>query len=222
MRILYHHPLSPSSRKVRLLLGECDISFELKLEKPWERRAEFLALSMSGEVPAYVEEDGFSLNDANAICEYILETKPNVNFLGEDARARAATRRLTGFFDRVFYQDVVGSLVVEKALKRLQGLGTPEAAIIRQGYAALEEHMKHINWLADANNWLAGERLSLADIAAAAHVSVVDYLGDVPWEKYPEAKNWYARIKSRPSFRGLLADTIPGLPPQPHYANLDF
>lgn len=204
------------------MLAECDILFELRLEKPWERRTEFLAISMSGEVPALVEDDGFCLNDATAICEYVQETKTTPNLLGDEARTRALTRRLSGFFDRVFYQDVVGTLVVEKALKRLQGQGTPEAALIRQGYAALEEHLKHINWLADQNNWLAGDRLSLADISAAAQISIVDYLGDVPWEKHPEAKNWYARIKSRPSFRSLLADTIPGLPPPSHYANLDF
>lgn len=222
MRTLYHHPLSPPSRKVRLLLAECDIPFELKIEKPWERRAEFLAISMTGEVPALVEEDDFSLNDANAICEYVFETQSAPHLLGEIPRERAKVRKLSGFFDRVFYHDVVATLVVEKALKRLQGMGTPDAVAIRRGYSALDEHMKHLSWLAEQNNWLAGERLSLVDIAAAAQLSVVDYLGDVPWDKYAEAKNWYARIKSRPSFRGLLADTIPGLPPAPHYANLDF
>ena len=69
---------------------------------------------------------------------------------------------------------------------------------------------------------MAGEDYSLADIAAAAHLSTVDYLGDVPWTEHEEAKDWYARIKSRPSFRSLLEDNIPGVPPPKHYADLDF
>jgi glutathione S-transferase len=64
--------------------------------------------------------------------------------------------------------------------------------------------------------------MSLADVAAAAHLSCIDYIGDVPWEAYELAKNWYARIKSRPSFRSILADHIAGMPPPKHYADLDF
>jgi glutathione S-transferase len=222
MKTLHHHPLSPFCRKVRLVLSECNIPFEARIEKPWERRPEFMAVSPTGDVPVLVEGDGFALTDSTAICEYIQEIKPHPNLLGEDAKARAETRRLAGFFDRVFYQDVGMTLVAEKALKRLRGAGTPDAVTIRQGYVALDEHMKHVNWLAEQRNWLASDRLSLADITAAAQISVIDYLGDVPWDTYPEARNWYARIKSRPSFRQILADTIPGLPPPPNYANLDF
>jgi len=74
----------------------------------------------------------------------------------------------------------------------------------------------------ERRRWLAGENFSLADITAAAHLSTLDYLGDVPWDNHEPAKEWYARIKSRPSFRPLLADHIPGAPPPKHYADLDF
>lgn len=204
------------------MLAEKDIAVELKLEKPWEGRAEFLALSPGGEVPVFVAEDGFTLNDGLAICDYVEEIKPEPVLIGRTIETRARVRNLAQFFNRVFARDVVDTLVVEKALKRMQGLGEPAAVTIRRGYAALDEHMKYVSWLADANKWLAGDALSLADITAAAHLSIVDYLGDVPWDRFPEAKAWYARIKSRPSFRPLLADHIPGLPPPPHYANLDF
>lgn len=222
MFTLYHHPLSPFCRKIRLLLSEKDIPYNAIVEKPWERRAEFLALSPSGEVPLLIIKDGFTLNDQHAICEYIEEINDRPNFISDETEERARIRNLSGFFDRVFYQDVGQTLLAEKALKRLQGLGTPEAVTIRKGYAAIDEHMKYINWLAEQNNWLAGDNMTLADFSAAAQLSVIDYLGDVPWDKYDEARIWYARIKSRPSFRPLLADHIPGLPPPAHYANLDF
>lgn len=219
---LYHHPLSPASRTVRLMLAEKDISFDAKLEKPWEGRAEFMAMSPGGEVPVFVADDGFTVTDGFAICDYLEETHPKTALIGSTTECRARTRSLAQFFNRVFARDVVDTLVVEKALKRMQGAGEPEALTIRQGYAALNEHMKYLNWLAEQNKWLAGDTLSLADLAAAAHLSIVDYLGDIPWDRFGEAKAWYARIKSRPSFRPLLADHIPGLPPPPHYANLDF
>jgi glutathione S-transferase len=222
MFTLYHHPLSPFCRKIRLLLAEKDMAFTPVIEKPWERRAEFIALSPSGEVPLLLIKEGFSLNDTNAICEYLEEIKDRPNLLGDAVDERARIRSMSGFFDRIFYQDVGNTLLSEKALKRLQGMGTPDALTIRKGYAALDEHMKYINWLAEQNNWLAGDDLTLVDIAAAAQISVIDYLGDVMWDKYDEARMWYARIKSRPSFRPLLADHIPGLPPPSHYANLDF
>lgn len=219
---LLHHPLSAQSRLIRLLLAEKGISFTAQLEKPWEARQEFLALSISGEVPVYIEDDGYCLYDAGAICDYIEATHPTPRFLGQSAKETAAIRQLTHFFSRIFARDVVDTLVNEKAFKRIQGQGVPDALTIRRGYMALDEHMKYLNWLAEQNSGLAGEGLTLADLAAAAHISIVDYLGDVPWDKYNEAKNWYVRLKSRPSFRPLLADHIPGLPPPLHYANLDF
>jgi glutathione S-transferase len=222
MFTLYHHPLSPFCRKIRLLLAEKDIAFTPVVEKPWERRAEFIALSPNGEVPLFVNSEGLALSDTHAIVEYIEEIKDRPNFIGDTAETRAAIRSMSGFFDRLFYQDVGVTLLGEKALKRLHGGGTPDALTIRKGYTALDQHMKYINWLAEQNNWLAGDNLTLVDFSAAAQLSVIDYLGDISWDKYDEARVWYSRIKSRPSFRPILADHIAGLPPPSHYANLDF
>jgi glutathione S-transferase len=223
MKTLYHHPLSSSSRKVRLVLSEKDIPFTAIVEKPWERRQEFLDLSPGGAVPVLVEDDGFFLNNEFAIIEFLEETNSSgPPLLGASARLRAKVRELVGFFDGVFFRDVVENLVMEKALKRLQGSGEPNGVTLRRGYQALDEHLKYINWLAEQNIGLGSDTLTLADLTAAAHLSVIDYLGDIGWDRYPEARHWYSRIKSRPSFRPILADHIPGLPPPPHYANLDF
>ena len=113
-------------------------------------------------------------------------------------------------------------LVNEKVMKRFLGLGEPDSRIIRAAQKNIHTHLDYITFLTDRRHWLAGEVMTLADIAAAAHLSVLDYLGDVPWSDYKSAKHWYARIKSRPSLRPILSDAIPGLPAPKHYANLDF
>lgn len=222
MRLLYHLPLSPFSRKVRVVLHEKNLPFEMQTEKIWDRRPEFLTLNPAGEVPVLVDEDETVVADSGAIVEYLEETCPEPALIGGDAAARAEVRRLVSWFDQKFYREVGRHLVGEKVLNRFLGLGAPRADAIRAGQANLPVHMEYIAWLTERRKWLAGDAFSLADIAAAVHLSTLDYIGDVPWERFGAVKDWYVRIKSRPSFRPLLADHIPGMPPPKHYANLDF
>jgi len=222
MPLLYHLWLSPFSRKVRLVLGEKGLDVSLKVEKVWERRNEFLALNPAGEVPVLVEENGMVLVDSAAICEYLDETHPEPPLIGRAPAARAEARRLVAWFDLKFHREVTVNLVNEKIMKRFLGLGEPNSAAIRAGNHNIHYHLDYIGYLTERRRWLAGDELTLADVAAAAHLSCVDYLGDVPWDDHQPAKDWYARIKSRPSFRSLLGDHIPGAPPPRHYADLDF
>ena len=219
---LYHLPLAPDSRKVRIALKEKGIEFQLVPEKTWEKRAEFLALNPAGQVPVLVEPGGRVLCDDQAICEYLDEVHPDRRLIGFDPASRAETRRLIGLIGRKFDQEVTRCLLGEKLMKRFMGLGQPDSNLIRQGFVNLTWHLEYLAELAEHRRWLAGEDFSLADIAAAAHLSSLDYIGDVPWDDYPPVKDWYARVKSRPSFRPILADHIPGLPPPKHYADLDF
>jgi glutathione S-transferase len=222
MRRLYHFCLQPASRKLRILLKEKSLEFELQAENAWERREAFLALNHAGEVPVLVEPDGTTLADATAIAEYLDEMFPEPPLLGKTPLARAEVRRLVGWFDVKFNREVTVNLLDQKILRRLSGNGGPDSQAIRAGNANIHYHLEYIAWLADRRNWLAGDDFSLADIAAAAHLSSLDYIGDVPWDRHADAKNWYARVKSRPSFRALLADGLPGIAPPAHYADLDF
>jgi glutathione S-transferase len=222
MRLLYHLPLSPYSRKVRLTLAEKRLPFELRVEKVWERRSEYLELNPAGTVPALVEDNSLAIPDSNVICEYLEEAYPDIGLMGRTLAERVEVRRLVAWFDGKFAMEVTRNLVGEKYLKRLTGRGNPDAAAMRTGYVALRYHMEYLGWLAETRKWLAGSSLSLADFAAAAHLSCLDFIGDMDWSLSPAAKDWYARIKSRPSFRGLLADRVPGQVPPQHYADLDF
>jgi glutathione S-transferase len=222
MRILYHLWLSPYARKVRVVLKEKKLDFEMKVEKVWERRPEFLAVNPAGQVPVLVDEDGTTVSDSVAICEYLEELHPEPPLIGTTPKAHAEVRRLQAWFDLKFNHEVTRNLVGEKMMKRFLGLGEPSSAAIRAGLQNIHYHLDYVGYLADRRNWLAGDEFSLADIAAGAQISAVDYIGDVPWDQHPRAREWYARLKSRPSFRPLLADHIPGAPPPAHYANLDF
>lgn len=222
MRVLFHLWLSPACRKVRVVLGEKGLGYELKTENLWERRPAFLGMNPAGDVPVMVEEDGRAFADSTAICEYLEETYPRPPLLPGGPVERAEARRLVAWFDVKFSHEVSQNLIGEKFLKRFLKLGEPDSRALRAGKANIHYHLDYIGWLSDRRNWLAGEDYSLADITAAAHLSALDYLGDVPWERHEPAKEWYARIKSRPSFRPILADHIPGEPPPKHYADLDF
>lgn len=222
MRTLFHLWLHPFSRKVRLALSEKGLEYELRIEKVWERRTEFLALNPAGDVPVLVEPDGTTIANSWVICEYLDEVYGNTNLLGLDPLQRAETRRLVSWFDVKFNREVTENLVGEKLMKRLLKLGEPHGPSIRAGHANVHYHLDYIGFLTEKRNWLAGDNFSLADIAAASHISAIDYIGDVPWEEHQAAREWYARVKSRPSFRSLLEDRIPGFTPVSHYENVDF
>ena len=222
MRRLYHYWFCPFSRKMRVALKEKGLDVKLELELPWTRRHDFLVLNPAGTVPVLVEEDGTAICGTYALMEYLEESVPAPALLGETSQDKAETRRLVDWFDHKFYEEVTSLIVTEKVMKRFLRLGTPEAANIRYAAHNIKHHLKYIEYLTDRRNWLAGDEFSYADISAAAHLSCVDYLGDVPWQDFEGAKNWYARVKSRPSFRPLLKDLIAGLAPSPHYRDLDF
>lgn len=222
MRTLFHLWLHPFSRKIRLVLTEKGLEYDLKLEKVWERRTEFLALNPAGDVPVLVEPDGTTLANSSVICEYLEEVYPDVNLLGIDPVQKAETRRLISWFDVKFNREVTENLVGEKLMKRFLKLGEPHGPSIRAGHANIHYHLDYIGFLTEKRNWLAGNDFSLADIAAASHISAVDYIGDVPWDDHQAAQEWYARVKSRPSFKPLLEERIPGFIPAGHYENVDF
>ncbi len=205
------------------MLKEKTLDVDLQIEKVWERRPGFMALNPAGDVPVLLlDPGGPAICDATAIAEYLEESFADRPLLGQTALERAEIRRLIGWFDVKFNREVTQNLVDEKVTKRLTGLGQPNSQAIKAGYANIHYHLDYIAYLADRRSYLAGADFSLADITAAAHLSCVDYIGDVPWDEHPGAKEWYARVKSRPSFRPLLADHIPGMPPPRHYADLDF
>jgi glutathione S-transferase len=224
-RSLHHFPLDPASRQVRLALGEKRLLFSEVSERYWEPKASLEAMNPSGLTPILVELQGAQrlvICESRAILEHLEEQYPQPDLLGTDPATRAEARRLVQWFERKFDNEVNAYILYEKMDKRLLGLGAPNLANLRQGRDNLRAHLAYLEALLANRDWLAGPRVSQADFAAAAHISVIDYFGDVPWREFSAAKTWYMKIKSRPCFRPLLADRWPGLAPSGHYDNLDF
>ena len=222
--------MNPGSRYIRLLLSEYEQSVSLLEEKEWQRRPEFLRLNPAGTLPVLQLEDETCICGAIIIGEYLDETSGALmrdrRLMAENSSGRAETRRIVEWFLIKFEAEVNRYLLKERVFKQLmrteEGGGPPDSGVIRAARNNLKNHMKYMGMLTSSRDWLAGNTLSHADIAGAAALSVLDYLGEVKWEDEPAVKDWFVRIKSRPSFRPLLEDKVLGLPPTSHYIDLDF
>lgn len=221
MNRLYHFPLSPFCRKVRLTLAEKKLEVELVEERYWEPSTDFLRRNPAGKVPI-LKTDSKLLTESQAICEYLDETNPTPPLMPRDADGRFEVRRICSWFDDKFHSEVTSNLLYERVNKKVMKLGYPDSKAVKSGASRIKYHLDYMAWLLDQRRWLAGDAMTLADFTAAAHLSCLDYISDVDWNRSANVKDWYAKIKSRPSFRPLLADQVPGFPPPSHYADLDF
>ena len=220
---LHQFTLCPFSRKVRLLLNEKDIGYELVAEAPWEQRDEFLDMNPAGQTPVMVEgERGVVLIDSMAICEYLEETVERVAMINGPATGRAEIRRLVAWFDHHFYRDVTAPLLQERMEKRMIRRTSPDAKVLREAMKAAIRHLDYVDWLLDHRHWMAGSTISLADLAAAAQISIADYLGGIDWQGHEQTARWYRGVKSRRSVRPILAERMRGVEPPSHYEDPDF
>lgn len=221
MNRLFHVPLSPFCRKVRLSLAEKRIEVELIEERYWEKSADFLRRNPAGKVPV-LKLDGRLMSESAAICEYIEEKYPEPPLMPKTPEGRYEVRRIVSWFDDKFHHEVTSKLLYERVNKKVSGQGYPDSTNVKAGARAIKYHLDYMGWLLEQRRWLAGDTMTLADFAAAAHLSSLDYISDVDWNRNSAVKDWYAKIKSRPAFRAILADQVSGFPPPPHYADLDF
>ena len=218
---LYHVPLSPFCRKVRLVLAEKKMDVELIEERYWEQSTEFLRRNPAGKVPI-LRHEGALLTESTPICEYIEELNPEPSLIPKDAKARYEMRRLVSWFDDKFHHEVTSNLLYERVNKKVSGQGFPDSKNIKEGARKIKYHLDYMAWLLEHRRWLSGDTMTLADFAAAAHLSSLDYISDVDWNRSSVVKDWYAKIKSRPAFRNILSDQVSGFPPPRHYNDLDF
>ena len=202
-------------------MAEKKMLFVLKEETPWALSKDIMKINPAGELPIFIF-DGNIISGNYAITEFLEETyTQNRLFVGNN-KQRAETRRLVDWFDNKFQHEVYQYIVGEKVYKRFALRKPPESKRIQAGINNLRFHLEYIDWIVERNNYLVGDEFSLADISAAAQLSIIDYLGDVPWEDYKNTKLWYSKIKSRPSFKEILNDRIKNIYPSTHYTDLDF
>ena len=227
MRTLFHMPLDPASRMIRIALAEKGLPAQLVEKRPWEDEdGKLAAVNPAVTVPVLIDEPPtggeIAIAPSSAIIEYLDEAYSSEPLLPSTSAARAETRRLCAWFLEKFEREVAALTLRERIDKRLMRRGQPDYELLKAGAEALVWHLDYTEWLLDQRYWLAGERMSAADLAAAGQFSALDYIDLVPWEKFPAVKDWYARLKSRPAMRPILRDRIDGLPPPAHYDNPDF
>ena len=223
MATLYHYPLCPFSRKIRLLLRERNIDPDLITEAFWQKRKEFIKTNPSGEVPVLIINND-KICGHYAITEFLEEEFDAI--FPENKKEKNECRRLIDWFDNKFYIEVLKIILHEKVERQFlsvkQGGGLPRLERIKVAIHNMNYHLNYIDNILNERYCLTGESINTADFTAVAHISCLDYLGDIPWKKYPRVKDWYAKIKSRPSFRSLLTDQIMSIPPRGKYVSLDF
>ncbi len=222
MWLLYQFPLCPFSRKIRLLMGEKNVAYDLVREDPWAASEQFGNLNAAGSTPVLVnEQKGIVLADSRAIAEYLEETVEKSPMINGTAAGRAEIRRLVALFDENFYRDVTEPLLLERMKKRLVYKQPPDSRALREAMRMAHGHLDYMDWLIDNRPWLAGATMSMADLAAAAQISVADYLGGIDWKGHEQTRGWYAVFKSRPSFRPLLSERMDQIKPPDHYGKVD-
>ena len=220
---LYHFPLCPFSRKVRIFLGEKNFNADLVNKNFWEKSKDLLIINPKGEVPILeLYESQQRIIGSNVICEYLEEKSAANRLLGNSPETRAEVRRINNWFDWKFFPEVSKYIISEKLIKYYKNQGHVNPEAIRVAKINISYHLRYIEYLLKERKWLAGNKLTLADLTTAAHLSSLDYLGDVEWEKYNIVKEWYMLVKSRPSLANILNDYISGFPPSRNYADLDF
>ncbi|WP_409432412.1 glutathione S-transferase family protein [Litorimonas sp. RW-G-Af-16] len=225
MRTLYHFPLHPASRQARIALAEKKLKIREEVIDPWNPSDEFLDMTAEGAPPVFVDVISggtITISGVRAICEYANDGSTRLPLLSDHAFERAEARRICAWFETRFSEDVDSYILSEKVEKTVTGLGAPETAVLREGREHLQFHLTYLTWLLERRDWLAGNQFSLGDIAGAGHISCLDFLGEMKWRDWPAVKDWYQRIKSRPSMRGVLNDRVPGFRAPRHYTDLDF
>ncbi len=221
MVLLIQHPADLVSRKIRIIMNEKKMLFSLKVEEPWNLSENAIKLNPASCLPILVS-DGKTISSNYALMEFLDAIKPEPSLIYGNIKQQAEIRRLTEWFDNKFFYEVYKPIVYEKIYKRFGAGLTPDSRILNAGLKNLQFHMSYMEWLLEQNAFLAGDLISMADVSAAAGISLLDYLGEVSWQDYKSVKSWYAKIKSRPSFKDILKDNIKGILPSKHYSNLDF
>lgn len=222
---IYHYPLCPFSRILRIVLNENKVPFELIEECFWNRRQSFLQLNPAGQTPVMLHpEIKIPIAGNWAILEFLQDAyKCNIKDYKDDYDIKIYSRFLLDWFCNKFYNEVIKYIFNEKIIKVLTQNSSPNSNFIRAAKKNMLYHMDYITYLLKQSGYyILGERMSLIDYVIAAQLSTLDYLGDVPWERNELVKEWYALIKSRPSFREILNDEIPEINCSKHYRNIDF
>ncbi len=217
----FHYPICPISRQIRVYLKELNLEVNVIKEAYWERRENFIKINPASTVPVIIFNDE-PIIGYYAITEFLNEKFDNFTLMPQTLEEKILVRQEIYWFNEKFYREVSKIILEEKMIRLLKRIGGPRSEYIRASKANLLHHLKYLTSLLEKHSYVSLEQLTCADIAAASHISTIDYFGEINWDSWPIIKQWYSIIKCRPSFRTILQDQVAGFTPQKDYANLDF
>lgn len=196
---LYDYPDCPFCQKVRVVLAEKDLEFEIKpvdLRKGEQKAPEFLKLNPYGKVPVLIDDD-IVIYDSTVIDEYLDEEYPNPPLMPEDSAGRARVRLLEDFCDNSFIPPA-GAILAE--------LHKPEAERdnekIKKYQADVNRVLARLEVALEGKQYLADE-FSLADVAFVPRVLILAQLGIELDARLHNVAAWIARLRERPSVQSL-------------------
>ncbi len=219
---LYHFPICPLSRTLRICLKEKNQNFDLINENLWEYREEFLRINPAGTTPVLVIDNEVLVRGIKPGIEFIEEVFNEPQLIPGDPEIRAHIRYLFEWFNDKFYSEVTKYILNEKIIRIITNDGSPNSSAIRAAKKNIVYHIDYMDYLLSNNTYLCGERITIADCSAAAQISVLDLVGDIDWERSQKVKNWYSIMKSRPTVNIILRDEVHGITPPKHYSDPDF
>jgi glutathione S-transferase len=203
---LHHFDRSPFSWKVRMVLVEKNVPYELVVPENKAESAEFARLNPFRLTPVLELPDGRTIYESTIVNEYLEEVHPSPAMLPKDPVARAHVRILEDTADQYLYS-AVGNL--RKALYEYappflhpKKPGEIDEKQVAEARARVHEVLGIFERAIQGKTWFGGDMLSLADAALVSAVTgTLPLIGVLPDAKYPGLAAWAARIKERPSYR---------------------
>jgi|SRR5580700_4499334 glutathione S-transferase len=193
---LYHNPISPNVRRVRLTAAVLGLELEEKMldfARGEHKNPEYLALNPNGAVPTLVDGD-FVLTESRAIMQYLASKKPESGLLPRDEAARADVTRWQ-FWDAAHFSPHIGSIAFERLIKAMMGLGDPDTRKIEEALAGFRRFGAVLDKRLDGKSYVVGNQLTLADLTLASSLMYAKQ-AEIPVAELPHVQAWFSRISA--------------------------
>ena len=198
---LFHNPLSPNVRRVRLTAAVLGIELEeqkLDFAKGEHKNPEYLALNPNGAVPTLVDGD-YVLTESRAIMQYLASKKPASGLLPHDEASRADVTRWQ-FWDASHFSPHLASVAFERLLKGMMGLGDPDPRKIDEALGNFRRFGAVLNKRLEGKQYVVGSALTVADLTLASSLMYAKQ-AEVPLAELPHVQAWFSRISEMEAWK---------------------
>ncbi len=202
---IYGALLSPFVRKVRCVLAEKQVPYELIATNPFDKSSEFLRRSPLGRIPALDDEEGRSLADSTVIVEYLEERFPSPPLFPRDPYDRARVRWFDEYADGGMAQSLTAKVFFQRVISAKLIKGGCDEAVVQSGLKELPTFLGYLERELAGRQHLVAETFTLADVSVACQLINLRHANvEADPKEYPAVTGWFARVTSRPSLKALI------------------